>query len=167
VTEADEKDRPSAAVERAPKIEIASEALPPQLRDRLARGDVEIVVTYEGPIPPPQMLKGFAEVDSSFPARIFAMAEQQAKHQQEMERNESTLNKRAFDEQVTVLKRGQTFAITTVLASIGTAGVLGYLGHEFAASVLAAVGLSEVVAAFLFRQQVGKSTPQAEQQRSE
>ena len=51
---------------------------------------------YNGPLPHPSILKGFGEIDSSFPNRIITMAENHAKTEDEVQKKNRT-NKCPFN----------------------------------------------------------------------
>lgn len=71
---------------------------------------------FQGPIPPPSILKGYAEVIPSAPERILAMAESQSAHRQELE-------KMVIQGDSLRSTRGQLFgfivAMTVVIGGIG------------------------------------------------
>lgn len=52
-----------------------------------AKSDVTIQATqYSGPVPPPDVLRGFEQIVPGSAERILTMAEENGKHQREMER---------------------------------------------------------------------------------
>ena len=48
---------------------------------------ISTMISYSGPLPPPEYLKGYAEVYPEAPAKIFGWVEEQQSHRHEMERN--------------------------------------------------------------------------------
>lgn len=53
--------------------------------------------SFSGPLPPPDILKGYKEVEDDFPNRIMNMAESQANHRRELEKkvlNSNIINER-------------------------------------------------------------------------
>lgn len=77
----DHPDEPSEDAENPPV------AIPPEL-DQIVRGIAQIRVTEEisrveafsGPLPPPEVLRGYNDVLPGAAERIFTMAEAQAEH---------------------------------------------------------------------------------------
>lgn len=58
--------------------------------DKLAPDEKRVIstmISYQGPLPPPHLLKGYAETYPEAPEKIFSMAESQQKHRQELEKD--------------------------------------------------------------------------------
>ena len=59
--------------------------------DKSNKKEISLIATqaYQGPIPPPQLMEGYAKIDPSFPDRIFKLVEknldEQYKHQKKMD----------------------------------------------------------------------------------
>lgn len=95
---------------------------------------------FQGPLPPPEDLQKFKEVDPSFPGRIMAMAERQAEHRQVEERRRGKM---------IVMARylGLGTAFLSVLAICALAAYAFQLGHAVeAASIVTGVVVALVVA---------------------
>lgn len=75
----------------------------------------EQISMHSGPIPSPEVLKGYGDIDSSFPHRIVTMAEAQSKHRMSME--ESVLKSSIVNERVGMV-------LGAVIASISIVGGL-------------------------------------------
>ena len=96
---------------------------------------------YNGPLPHPTILKGFAEIDASFPNRIITMAENHAKTEDETQRKIVQINEKSI-----IL--GQIFSFVFGLAGIGACVFLALKGNTAGsvASVIAVI-VQTVVAA--------------------
>lgn len=96
---------------------------------------------YNGPLPHPSILKGFAEIDDSFPDRIIKMAEEHAKTEDETQRKIIQLNARS-------ILLGQIFSFIFGLAGIGACVYLAIKGNTAGsiASVIAVIVQSVVAA---------------------
>ena len=70
--------------------------------------------TYSGPIPPPEALARYEEIQPGTADRILKMAEKQQEHRMDLE-------SKVIGGQVIQSKRGQAFGFVSVLLCIGTA----------------------------------------------
>lgn len=96
---------------------------------------------YNGPLPHPSILKGFGEIDSSFPNRIITMAENHAKTEDEVQKKIVQTNARS-------ILLGQIFSFIFGLAGIGACIFLALKGNiaSSVASVVAVIVQSVVAA---------------------
>lgn len=131
----------------------------------LQDGDADEVIaglihsaSFSGPLPHPDLLKGYEEIEAGFAGRILAMAERDLSPRHEMER-------RALEAKVTEVGRGQLFGLaiglTAILGGVGGGVVSAYLGHSWSGAVMGSVigggGLASLVAVFV----IGRRTPDA------
>lgn len=97
---------------------------------------------FQGPLPPPEDLQKFKEVDPSFPERIIAMAERQAGHRQALELR-----------QVKVIVRARYLGLGTaflsVLAICALAAYAFQLGHAVEAAGMVTGVVVGLVVAFI------------------
>jgi len=126
-------------------------ASPPQKQDstppaRPGQGrQVQAQITaqhYSGPVPPPEILRGYDQVIPGAAERILEMAEADQRHTHEME---ARAQKRVFAER----KRGQIFALVVSLGAFTAAAVMSYFGAEKAAMVLSGSTIVGLVSAFI------------------
>ena len=96
---------------------------------------------YNGPLPHPSILKGFGEIDSTFPNRIITMAENHAKTEDETQRKIVQINSRS-------ILLGQIFSFIFGIAGIGACVYLAIKGNTAGsvASVVAVIVQSVVAA---------------------
>jgi len=83
---------------------------------------------FSGPIPPPALMREYAELDPEFPRRFVELFERQQSHDHEVEKAVLTINKEIILSNQEILKRGQLFGF--VLALVGLIGglVASFLG---------------------------------------
>ena len=80
-------------------------------------------MTYSGPIPPPEIMRGFEELLPGSADRILVMAEKQEAHRHTLE----IANVRG---NLASQRLGQLFALIIALAAIGCGTFLLYTGHS-------------------------------------
>jgi len=93
---------------------------------------------YQGPIPHPEVLKKFQEVDPSYPERLMVMAE---------ENNRAAI--RREDKIIGLKTLGQVLSFTLGLAGFVLAAVFGLHGAETGAIASLLAGISPVIIAAL------------------
>ena len=93
-------------------------------------------VEYSSPIPLPKILKGYKEVDPTFPERIMADFEKNSEHARNQER-------KALDAQIQEAKRGQYMAFFLSVALFCLILFSLYIGNDISAFIsgLAFVGM--------------------------
>ncbi len=114
---------PSAHTSEEDIEELIIEEIAARVADRLVARESISASWFSGPVPSPAHMKEYAEVDSSFPERFFAMAEKQQTHDHAVEKESMAANIKTVSEYQTLERRGQTFGF--ILAAAGlVAGVL-------------------------------------------
>jgi uncharacterized membrane protein len=106
-------------------------------------------VMFRGPIPDPETLAGYGQLDPTFPGRILAMAESQLAHRQAEAR---TLREDVARENLRLLgqgDRGQRYALIVVLAVLLLAGSALVLGHPGTAAIIVTVDITTVASLFI------------------
>lgn len=104
---------------------------------------------YSGPIPPPQILAGYAEILPSAPERILAMAEKNAQHIRDMEAKSLDADIAGISKKENEIKRGQLCAFGVVVLFIGLAGYALKLGHPTTAGIIGTTGVIGIVGLFI------------------
>ena len=99
---------------------------------------------FAGPIPPPQILEKYGEIDSSFPERIFRMAEKEQEFRH------------------SVVKRSQYLGFSITAIGLICATIMAIAGHPWLAGTTAFVTLSIIVGAYIRSQE--KTTPEPSHQ---
>ncbi len=97
---------------------------------------------FQGPIPSPDTLQGYADIDPDIAIEILQMAVREQKYNQDRDN-------KIIDKSFELKKRGQTFALLIALTAIvgGVACIL--YGQPVAGSIVSGVGLAGLVSQFL------------------
>ncbi|EDN5320717.1 DUF2335 domain-containing protein [Salmonella enterica] len=114
----------------------------------LDRPEIQQIVVahhaFQGPLPPPDLLRGYQDILPDAPERIFQLTEKEFSHRQRME-------EKALDGAINRDKRGQLYGLGATIFTVACATMLGLTGHE----VLAGTVIGTVVAVagiFVLRQ---------------
>ena len=102
----------------------------------------EQMVEYSSPIPLPEILKGYKEVDSTFPERIMAEFEKNSEHARKQEQ-------KALDAQIQEAKRGQYMAFSLSIALFCVILFSLYIGNDTSAFVSGLAFVGMMVRSFL------------------
>ena len=98
--------------------------------------------TFGGPIPAPVILEQYEKLLPGSADRILAMAENESRHQKEIEMSAITL-------QAKENRRGQYFGVIVTALAFVTASVALFLDHPAAASVIGGTTVVGLAAAFI------------------
>lgn len=98
--------------------------------------------SFAGPIPPPQVLKGYEDILPGSADRILKMAENQQQHRIDIE-------KKAISSQADNSKRGQVFAFIVFILCTIIGIVFAYLGMKTFAGVFLTTTMVTLVALFI------------------
>lgn len=79
-----------------------------------------VSATYEGPLPPPDILRGFAEIYPDSVQLIFDEFEKNSDHVRQMEKNKLQV-------EAEIAKRGQWMAFVIGIVLMGLAGYAAYI----------------------------------------
>lgn len=113
-----------------------------------ASGQIVATQSFSGPIPPPAILEGYERLVPGAAARILNMAEAEAAHLRQIERD-------ALAHQTAIIQRGQYFGLAVAALAIGASVVALFLGQPWVAGVLGGTTVVGLVAAFV----LGRSAP--------
>lgn len=102
----------------------------------------QVTQQYSGPIPPPEILYRFDQIVPGAAERILIMAEEDAKHQREIEKSALSL---AAEE----VKRGQRYGLTIGSLAFITSIIALVLGSEKTAIALGGTTVVGLVAVFV------------------
>ena len=93
---------------------------------------------FAGPLPPPDTVKAYAEVNPGFPERIFALAESSLAHRQAMDRGRSWRS-----------AAGLVAGVVIALSFLGVAAWLISSGHGVFGTILGSIDLVALVSVFV------------------
>ena len=105
--------------------------------------------SFSGPIPPPEILKGYNDIIDGGANRILIMTEMQLSHR-------ISLEKDVIKQQQKQSGRGQIFGFITAIIGILVAAVLALYGHETVAGIFGTTTIIGLVAVFV----IGKKEQQ-------
>jgi uncharacterized membrane protein len=98
--------------------------------------------TFQGPIPPPEILQKYGDVRADLVDRIVRMAEAQGSHRRDMERT-------IVEGGVRGAVRGQIFGLVIGLFGLAAATVCVVSGHGTAGTIIGTVDLVALVSVFV------------------
>jgi uncharacterized membrane protein len=122
----------------------------------VTRQVVQKTELHSGPLPHPALLSGYDQIDSSFPQRIFAMAELQAEHQR-------TMQSKALEADITdrvavrrIERRGQLFALIFGCFAISAGTVAAVSGAQWPGGIFGVSGVGAIMIAFIVGRKADK-----------
>ncbi|WP_315523364.1 DUF2335 domain-containing protein [Pseudoramibacter alactolyticus] len=100
------------------------------------------MLSFSGPLPPPQILKQYSEILPEAPREIFDMAEKETKFRHEYEKKEQKMRSRdSF--------LGMLFAFILCMVLIGSGVWVIVSKSAFAGTVLSGFGIASVIVTFI------------------
>ena len=120
----------------------------------IPRGQI-IQTEFSGPMPHPQLLKGYEDVCPGAADRMFRAVEAEAEHRRHMEKSVMEAQVRFHDKQFLEARMGQICALIISLAGIMAGTYTAINGHEWAGSAIGVGGIGGIVATFI----AGRSRP--------
>jgi uncharacterized membrane protein len=99
--------------------------------------------SWKGPLPPPEVLKGYNEAIPDGAESILKLAENQSQHRMKMEAT-------VIPEDQRQSARGQVFAFIITIAFLVAATFLIFYGHDTAGTVLGGIDLVALVSVFIY-----------------
>ncbi|MES0335575.1 MAG: DUF2335 domain-containing protein [Candidatus Magnetobacterium sp. LHC-1] len=106
-------------------------------------------ISFSGPIPSPDILKGYSELSADLPERIIKMAEEEAKHAHEMEREKLRIDEKCLDGDISRQKRGQLFGLIIGLSGLASAIACVALGAEAVGGIIGGATIVGLVGVFV------------------
>lgn len=100
-------------------------------------------ISWQGPLPPPGILKEYNDALSDGAERIMRMAEKRADHR-------IAIEKQFIPEDQNHTRRGQNFALTIALTFLLVSGLLIWDGHEVSGTILGSVDLVALTGIFIY-----------------
>ncbi|MBF0117028.1 MAG: hypothetical protein HQM04_18540 [Magnetococcales bacterium] len=117
---------------------------------------VHQVASFSGPIPDPNSLKLYGDIDPSIPDRLISLAERQESHrlvieQRMMDQNDAVIaiEQQCWESDATFKKRGQILGFVFVSLALSASVVAAYLGHDWVAGGIVSVISASMTAAFI------------------
>lgn|GEM_PF-1711947 len=124
-------------------IEAVIDELPEDRRDS-ARITLRRTLTwYSGPLPPPEMLEKYAEIEPTAPGVIIDQFRKQGDHRRTME----TAYMQGSERRANV---GQVLGTIVVLVAVGLGAALGFAGQPVLGGTIVTIALGVGVLSFVF-----------------
>ncbi|HAF2502209.1 TPA: DUF2335 domain-containing protein [Salmonella enterica] len=140
-------------VAKADKIEKEL-AANPELMDTLLRSgqfqSMMVSQSFSGPLPPPDVIRGYDQILPGGAERIFSMAEKEQAHRHKMD---ST----AVNGAIRKDKRGQWMGFSIAITILAIASVFAWRGNTAFAGALIAIDLIGFVSVFVLGRRASKS----------
>ena len=99
--------------------------------------------SFEGPLPPPEILRRFDEVVPGAAERIIRMAEEQFAHR-------TTLEKKVIDSDISRSKWGQILGFMIAVVGLGVSALVTIYGNQWAGAVIGGGTLASLVGVFMY-----------------
>ena len=114
-----------------------------------------VVQAWKGPLPPPEVLRRFKDLQPDAPERILSMAEEEARTRREIMKLTagSELERKSFElrEYHRDVRRGQLIAFVYLMSALIGAVVCACLDCEKVGIAIAGVGAAGIVSNFIWK----------------
>ncbi len=108
--------------------------------------------SWQGPLPPPDVLREYNEIIPNGAERIFKMAENQSQHRLSLEKD--VINKEQNQSSL-----GQIFGFIIAVAFGAAAFTLAITGHEISGTIIGTVDLVALVSVFVLGKKLQNTPP--------
>ena len=99
--------------------------------------------SFEGPLPPPEILRRFDEVVPGAAERIIRMAEEQFAHR-------TALEKKVIESDISRSKWGQILGFMIAVIGLGVSALVTIYGNQWAGAVIGGATLASLVGVFMY-----------------
>lgn len=124
----------------SPELNEAIGTLRPEQRNMIIRAIRQ--ESFSGPLPHPELMSKYEQIQPGFAERIISMAEHQQDHRIDCER-------KIIDGSMSETRRGQWLGFSVALLFLGAATALGLTGHDWLGGVLGGGTLVALVTVFV------------------
>ena len=144
----------ASSVSQKPK-NVAPNRSEPRLEPRTGTIDRErkqtgmVTTAFQGPLPPPSLLREYDSVVPGLAAEIVQWTTSQTAHRQGIESRSIGIDEKLSTWYIVEILLGQLFALLISLSVIASVVYLALQGHELAASAIGTVGFGGIIAAFI------------------
>ncbi len=104
---------------------------------------------WMGPLPPPDVLRGYEEICPGIANRIMVSFENEGVHRRDLEKDDQNNQTTALKASIKQRTVGQIMAFSLAVFALSTAGFLSYHGHVLVPSIIGGTTLIGIVASFL------------------
>ena len=145
-----ETDQPSELIKKLDPEEIAE--LPEDIKAQIPPGmgvvSIQTASYYEGPFPPPQMLRELNDINPVLAERVLAHGEREQEHRQEIQKG---IMQGALEDQKAsnaMLRTGQYLGFGIAITAIVCGSIVASLGQPAAGTCIGGIGLTTLVGLF-------------------
>lgn len=128
------------------KTILTDPEIPNHKKEKIIKALIGVTIreasSFSGPIPPPEILRGYNEIVSNGAERIMAMAEKQSNHRMQLE-------DLVIREELRQSRVGQIFGFILGIVGLGLATLLAILGHEVIAGIFGTTIILGLVTVFV------------------
>ncbi|CAM3106320.1 DUF2335 domain-containing protein [Streptobacillus ratti] len=125
-----------------------------ELKKENKNDNLILTARFEGPLPHPSILDGYAKINPDIPNRIIKMAEEQSKARIDNEKKENEniieLRKTALNSEVSYNKRAQCFGFILLLILFLAGPILIVLNKDVGGYLSVMVGIIGAVGSILY-----------------
>ncbi|WP_445494341.1 DUF2335 domain-containing protein [Pseudomonas sp. 8(2025)] len=118
-------------------------------REQKHRTTGVVTTAFQGPLPPPSLLREYNDVVPGLAEEIVRWTTSQTGHRQGIENRAMSIDEKLSTWYVVEVLVGQLFALLISFAVIAAVVYLALEGREIAASAIGAVGFSGIIIAFI------------------
>lgn len=115
---------------------------------------VQQTTAFQGPIPAPDDLMRYEQITPGLADRIMSMAENEAEHRQQQERELLSVNGKLANRQQNEVVIGQIFGLVIGLSVVGTSAWLAVNGYQLTGGLVGSAGVIGLVSVFV----IGRKT---------
>lgn len=108
---------------------------------------------YSSPLPPPEALAKYEQIQSGLVQKIIEMTEAQGNHRRELEKKHLEAEIKHQERRDGEAKRGQIFAFLIAIFAIGGGIYTALQGYQAVGGFISALGLSGLVTPFIIGRQ--------------
>ena len=131
------------------KPEANPPAVPPSEAAHMELRELSVSASFAGPIPSPRILQDYDRILAGSAERILQMAEKQAAHRLEIERQITLAEIEDQRAQRLEIQRGQNYGLVAVITSLALSGVAVVFNQPWVAGVIGGGTLVSLAGAFI------------------
>lgn len=106
-------------------------------------------ISYQSPLPPPEVLQKYNQIQPGLVEKIIELTETQANHRRALEDKQLEAQVQHWERRDREAKLGQIFAFIISVCAIGGGVYVALNGYQWAGTIISALGLGSIVTAFI------------------
>lgn len=104
---------------------------------------------YQGPIPPPEVLAKFDEIEPGIANRIIGMAEKDAEHVRKVREKSLDNDAKKVEREARIVRKGQNFSFILTVVFLILSFVLIFAGIKITGSIFASIAVVVIALSLL------------------